>query len=308
MLDPKSDISVVITCYSEGKLLLDAISSLEKQTLSPAQIIVVNDASPDAITNQTCHTLTKNSDISVIFCAVNGGTSIARNRGFAEAKYKIIVPLDADDILPKNALEVIHKAFRLNPDAGFIYGNHVRQDKANTLGKVINPGDISLEFMLGAKPFSLSSRWSLVGTTPLRKSLWESVGGYDPNFGVEDIHDVEFWIRVIASGCKYYYIPQTIYIWRKYLGSNTRRVNPLAWYRISQQHIDIYRQIGLEYRAYELLLLGSKWLNHRKKINQYSQKLISCIKRSQFQFSTLIALGIPTPLFQVLARYAQKSR
>lgn len=302
------NISVVITCFSEGKLILEAVDSILSQSLLPSEIIIVNDASKDEQTSKVCQKLEQNPKIRVIWRSVNGGTSIARNQGFAEAQNEILVPLDADDILPENALKIIHQAFKEHPDAGFIYGNYLRQDEASSPGLVINPGNISLQSMLSAKPFSLSSQWSLIGTTPLKKSLWECVGGYDPNFGVEDIHDLEFWMRAIASGCNYYYIPHTIYIWRKYLGSNSRRVNPLAWYRIAEKHIDIYRQVGLEYRAYELLLLGSKWLKNQEQINHYSQKLIHCIKQGQFQFSTLVALGIPTPLFHFLAEYARKRR
>ncbi len=264
------DISVVITCYREGNLLYDAINSILSQTLLPLEIIIVNDASRDRRTIEVCQELEQNELIRVVWREVNGGSSVARNNGFELAQGHIIVPLDADDILPNNALELISRTFKNDDRLGFVYGQYIRQDKANNQ-KIINPQDISLQEMLKPKKFFLSSNWKLIGTTPILKSLWQSLGGYDPSFGVNDLHDVEFWIRAIASGCSYQSIPEVIYIWRKNLGSNSRQVTPLSWYRIAQKYFSIYQDIGLSYRAYELLLLGSKWLNDQKKIQQYSQ-------------------------------------
>jgi glycosyltransferase involved in cell wall biosynthesis len=40
-------ISVVITCYREGELILDAVNSVLAQSLLPLEIIIINDASSD---------------------------------------------------------------------------------------------------------------------------------------------------------------------------------------------------------------------------------------------------------------------
>lgn len=300
-----NNISVVITCYREGDLLYDAINSILSQTLLPLEIIIVNDASSDRRTIEVCQELEKNSLVQVIWREVNGGSSVARDNGFEVAQGDILVPLDADDILPSNALELINKAFEKDQQIGFVYGNYIRKNKVNDQ-KVINPQDISLQEMLKAKPFSLSSNWKLIGTTPIRKSLWQSLGGYDPSFGVKDLHDVEFWIRAIASGAKYKNIPEVIYIWRKYLGNNSRLVTPLAWNRIADKYLDIYQSVGLEYRANELLLLGSKWLNRDQDIRSYRQKLWKSLWSGQIHFSTLVAIAIPSQVLRFLANWHRR--
>ena len=303
-----SNISVIITCYREGNLIFDAVNSILAQTILPLEILVVNDASSDRATIEVCQELELNSLIRVIWRANNGGPSVARENGFSLAQGDILVPLDADDMLPNNALSLIWETFQNYPDAGFVYGNYLRQKQADSIGKIVNPQDISLQSMLRAKHFSLSSNWRLIGTTPLRRSLWQSIGGYDPNFGVDDLHDVEFWIRAIASGCNYKYIPEVIYIWRKYLGSNSLRVTPMSWYRIAKKYFSIYQDIGLTYRAYELLLLGSKWLNNQQEIQHYSQEIKRCICEGKFQFSTLIALCIPTIILKSLSKRMSERR
>ena len=303
-----STISVVITCYSEGELIFDAVNSVLNQTLPANDLILVNDGSTDTKTNEVCRELEKQDALQVIWQKPNGGPSIARNRGFSAATGDLFVLLDADDVLPLTALELIQAAFDQHPDAGFIYGNYIRQNELDAAGTLVDPGDISLQTMLSPKRFSLSSQWKLIGTTPLRRSLWESLGGYDPEFGVQDLHDVEFWLRAIASGCPYYHLPEPIYLWRKYLGQNSRKVTPLAWYKIAHKHFEIYRQAGLEWRAYELLLLGSKWLNQTASANTYAQKLLKLLQQGNVHFSTLVALSLPVQLLRWLAKRATAKR
>lgn len=308
MPSPQNRISVVITCFREGDLLLQAIDSIRQQSVAPLEIVVVNDASTDTATINVCKHLQGNADIHVIWRTVNGGPSAAREDGFAAAQGDIFVPLDADDLLPPNAIALIDNAFTTAPEAGFVHGNYIRQNTP-TETIVVEPGDISLQRMLSSRRFSPSSQWTLLGTAPLRRSLWQSIGGCDPAFGSADLHDLEFWIRVLASPtCQFVYIPEVIYIWRRYLGSNSRQVTPLSWYRIVQKHVEVYRRVGLEYRAYELLLLGSKWLNQSEEIDRYSQAIIRCIRQGQFKLPTLMALLIPAAVFRVLAQIAGRRR
>lgn len=302
-----NDISVVITCYREGDVLYEAINSILSQTLLPIEIIIVNDASSDRRTIEVCQELEKNPIIQVVWRQENGGSSVARDQGFAIAKGEILVPLDGDDILPSNAIELISKTFREDDRLGFVYGNYVRQDKVNRQ-KVINPQDISLLEMLRSKPLSLSSNWKLIGTTPIRKSLWQRLGGYDHSFGINDLHDVEFWIRAIASGCRYQYIPEVIYVWRKYLGSNSRRVTIDSWQRIAEKYTSIYQDLGLNYRNYELMLLASKWHNDHIQIKYYSQKLRDCLFQGNYRFSTFLILLLPSFLLRVVATFMSQKR
>jgi len=113
-----------------------------------------------------------------------------------------------------------------------------------------------------------------------------------------------FLMRAIASGAKYTNIPDVIYIWRKYLGSNSRLVTPLAWYRIAEKYFDIYQSVGLEYRAYELLLLGSKWLD--RDTRSYSKKLWKSLLSGQIHFSTIVAIALPRQILKLLANWHRR--
>jgi glycosyltransferase involved in cell wall biosynthesis len=303
-----STISVVITCFREGKLIYEAIESIKTQTVTPLEILIVNDASPDPETNQICRQLEQDPFITVIWKQKNGGPSVARNDGIEASSGEIIVPLDADDILPQKALELIGNTFQNHPDAGFVYGNYYRQDTLETAGITVIVGEVSLSSSLKARKFSLSTDWKLLGTTPIRRSLWQKIDRYDVAFGSEDLHDVEFWIRVLVSGCSFYYIPETTYVWRKYLGTNSRKITPISWARIARKYFSIYQDLRLSYRAYELLLFDSKWSGDREGITEYSRQLKQCILSGNFQFSSIVIWLIPASVLSFLTRYALKSR
>jgi GT2 family glycosyltransferase len=302
-------ISVIITCFCEGELLLEAVESAIEQTQLPHEIVIVYDASGDRSTIDVCKQLESYPLIKVIWREENGGTSVARDDGFSHARGEILVPLDADDLLPKEALELISKTFENNPDAEFVYGNYLKIENISDRGQEVKPGKIGLEKLLQSKSLSLSSNWNLIGTTPLKRTFWQKIGGYDLTFGVEDLHDVEFWIRAIAASKNYVQIDQIIYIWRKYLGSNSQKVTPLSWYRIAQKHQQIYAQNGLATRAQELILLGSKWQNRSKKeIQTNSQALIRLLLQHNPTFSGLLILIIPGYVWRVLAKLAIANR
>jgi glycosyltransferase involved in cell wall biosynthesis len=303
----RSTVSVVITCFSEGELIFEAVNSVKSQSILPLEIIIVNDASQDQATNKVCQQLEQEPNIKIIWRSQNGGPSAARNDGFQAAQGEILVLLDADDLLPQNALSSIQNVFAQSPSLGFIYGSYLREDNAGHC-KIVNPGDISLKTMLRSKPFRVTSQWVLIGTTPLKRSLWQNIHGYNTDFEVQDLHDVEFWMRVLSTGCDYQYIPDCIYHWRKYLGNNSRKVTPEAWYKIAKLHMQIYKHTGLEYRAYELLLLGSKWLKYEDEIKQYSRIILNFIAKKKFKFSTFIVLLLPVWLLQIIAEKMQKSR
>jgi glycosyltransferase involved in cell wall biosynthesis len=302
------EFSVVIPCYTEGPLLLEAVESVLQQSYPPLEVIIVNDASPNQATRQVCQQVEQNEQVSVIWKQHNEGPAAAINQGFSKARGNVFLNLDADDLLPPDTLRQAALALTENPQIDWVYGNYLRQETANHAGQVIDPRPIDLSIMLSSKRFFPSSRWTLRATNPMRRRVWETLGGHDSQLGAKDIHDLEFVIRLLNSHFVGQYIPHTMYVWRKYLGHNTRLVSPLSWYKIAQKHQDVYAKHGLRYRALELLLWGSKWLGKTEDIRYYRQELIGCIQQGQFKLPTLMALMLPTPLFRPIARLAGSLR
>lgn len=106
--------SVVVATYKRPRLLQDALSSILEQTCQDFEILLVNDGG-DLVEN-TLDWLGRDPRITYIRQS-NRGPSGARNAALKLARGRYIVYLDDDDLMRKNHLEVLKKAFEVTPDA-----------------------------------------------------------------------------------------------------------------------------------------------------------------------------------------------
>ncbi|GMN14951.1 glycosyltransferase family 2 protein [Altererythrobacter sp. MTPC7] len=100
MSQPSDRISVVIPCYRCTDTVDRAVGSVLAQTLAPAEIILVDDKSPDDTVNYIKSRLDdwdRRVPTRLIELEENGGPSVARNRGIDAASGEYIALLDSDD-------------------------------------------------------------------------------------------------------------------------------------------------------------------------------------------------------------------
>jgi glycosyltransferase involved in cell wall biosynthesis len=107
-MSPAPTISIVIATYKRARLIRRALDSIAVQTLAPAEIIVVDDASQDD-TAQIVSAWSREKGIAVhlITAAVNGGVGSARNLAMRVARGEYIAFLDSDDAYLPHALEML---------------------------------------------------------------------------------------------------------------------------------------------------------------------------------------------------------
>ncbi len=294
-------ISVIINCYREGLLLRDALASVRSQTIQPLEVLLVNDGSPDALTNSICREVEASGDARVLWLDPNRGATAARNAGFDAAQGDILVPLDGDDLLPHDALEKIRAIFADNPACDFIAGSFIMERSPSRKITILG-SNVSLPSLLRARRLSLGTNWTLHGCAPLRKALWRTAGRYNETLGSKEVWDVDFWVRAMHRGARPHGTREVLYIWRRHLGSECKQVSATSWATLAQNHFDAFQSCGLTYRAYELLLLGSMWTNDSAEIRQYRRKLMGCIVRLRCQLSSIIICASPAWLFRVLVR------
>src|SRR5438045_1880854 len=93
-------VSVIIPCYNAAEFLAECLDSVCRQTVPPAEVIVVDDGSTDA-TAQIARAF--GPPVRVISQA-NAGPSAARNRAMDEAQGDWVAFSDADDVWQPNKL------------------------------------------------------------------------------------------------------------------------------------------------------------------------------------------------------------
>jgi len=91
------------------KIFAKTLTSVEKQSYGDLEIIVVNDGSTDD-TVWILEELKKGDSRIRVITKENGGVESARRRGIAEAKGEYLFHIDQDDLIAKDAIEILYNA------------------------------------------------------------------------------------------------------------------------------------------------------------------------------------------------------
>jgi glycosyltransferase involved in cell wall biosynthesis len=121
-MNPGRLISVIVTCYNQGKYLRQALESLVNQSHTEWECLVVNDGSTDD-TERIALEYSKNDGRFCYFHQPNGGVSSARNFGLTKAKGQFIQFLDADDHLHPDKMTTQLDILESNEEIEVVYGS-----------------------------------------------------------------------------------------------------------------------------------------------------------------------------------------
>jgi glycosyltransferase involved in cell wall biosynthesis len=181
-------ISVIVPAYNAEQTILETITSVQQQTFSDFELIVINDGSTD----RTLELLNTVKDARLkIFAYPNGGVSVARNRGITQASGEFIAVLDADDLWTADKLELQLAALQQHPEAGVAYSWAYYMDEQGTSSQPSEPvyfqGNVYAQLLVNDFVVSCSN-------CLIRRQAVESVGEFDPE--VAGAADWDYWLRL----------------------------------------------------------------------------------------------------------------
>lgn len=135
-------VSVIIPCYKSGGTIRRAIASIMSQSLLPAEIIIVDDASSDASLDILNEMVGNNPTVIKLIClSTNVGAASARNAGWAASTQTYIAFLDSDDAWHPDKLKVQYQYMVANPDVCLSGHGHrilnIEQSPDWTIGETI---------------------------------------------------------------------------------------------------------------------------------------------------------------------------
>ena len=96
-------VSIITPCYNAANHIAATIQSIQQQTLSDWELLIVDDGSTDNSADIVRHAAAQDSRIKLIQ-KVNGGTASARKLGLEHAQGEYIQFLDADDQIEADKL------------------------------------------------------------------------------------------------------------------------------------------------------------------------------------------------------------
>ena len=210
-----SSVSVVIPTFNRSDLLSRALTSVQRQTFKPLEIIIVDDGSTD----ETRQMVEKAFPDCRYLHQPNGGVSSARNLGIEASRGKWIALLDSDDEwLPEKLANQLQLMTDL-PDhplchTGEIWVRNGR--RVNAMKKHAKSGGWIFSNCLPLCVISPSS--SLI-----KRSLFDEIGLFDESLPA--CEDYDLWLRVCSRyPVAYLETPQII----KY-GGHTDQLSQKFW-------------------------------------------------------------------------------
>jgi glycosyltransferase involved in cell wall biosynthesis len=184
-----SRVSIVIPCYNQAHFLGDALRSAFAQVEAAAQVIVVDDGSPDRA--DIAAELARWGDRVTMITQDNAGLSAARNAGLAVCSSDYVIFLDADDRLLPDATRIGADVLDADPLAALAWGLKANIDLAGRRLAMSSPPAVPSPGYLDLL------RGNLIGppvTAIFRRSMLKAVSGFDA--AIDRGEDFDIYLRL----------------------------------------------------------------------------------------------------------------
>jgi len=180
-------VAVVVTCYGEGGLVVDAVRSIEED--EPIEIVVVDNASPDPATRTALLGLEREG-LEVVRHEANLGPGHARRSGLRATSAPYVLPLDADDLLIRGVLGRMADALDAEPGA------------AACVGDIEEFGDHSLIRRVPHRldPYRVAYTNEYPISALFRRSALEAADAWRPLEGQRGYEDWRGWMALAERG------------------------------------------------------------------------------------------------------------
>lgn len=285
MAEPR--ISVIIPAFRALGTIDTAIRSVLAQTVPAAEIIVVDDGSPDATAD---HVRRAWPDVRVIRQA-NQGCGMARNTGVAAATGDWLAFLDADDAWLPGKLE-----------------RQVPETRAETVAVVAcrAVGQKAPAFLPhpGFDDFWENNK-IVVSSTLVRRDAFEAAGAFWSRRACEDYH---LWLRLTARGWRVANCPEELVVYAPSNLSLSRQIESFAAAEIACLR-DIADRFDLpvarlRQRLLSCCLCHSRGAIHHRQMRAARHLALSSLRSglSLPQITTLFAAFMPVPLLEARRR------
>lgn len=187
-----SKISVIIPLYNKRRSIARTIASVEAQSVTPHEIIVVDDGSTDGSGDIVQKLATKNPRIKLIR-QPNAGVSAARNRAIEAAQGEWVALLDGDDAWMEDYLAEICRLIKLYPDCGaYATGFYIVDRKKRVAGRTPRKEGVVDFFAESQRNYVL-----IPSVTTLNRALTLQLGGFP--VGMRMGEDQYLWVKIARA-------------------------------------------------------------------------------------------------------------
>ena len=195
-------VSVIIPFYKADRFIAETLQSVFDQSYENLEVIVVNDGSPA----ETLDALIPFEGKITIISQENKGQAEARNVGIRNSCGDIVALLDADDLWPKNHLNLLVPYLTGETEYDFVRGM-TESFRINEDGSFEKSEPSFMEVLLGSALY--------------KRSVFDRTGLFDPF--MREGEDLDWNLRLRESGCKEKRIPDVTLLYRRHDSNSTNK-------------------------------------------------------------------------------------
>jgi len=198
-------VSIIIPVYNHTEYIEQCIDSALAQTYEPLEVVIYDDASPDAAVREILQRYEANPRCRVIYGETNGGIAEAQNHLLAASVGDVIAFLDCDDYLEPEAVDLCMADWR--DDTVYLHTARVNVDPS---GVEINR--ISFEHLPRENYFKENlERMFATHFKLIRRDAFARVGLFDPRFDAAQDYDMLMRVAFHYPTEAFRFLPAFVY-------------------------------------------------------------------------------------------------
>ena len=187
--EPK--ISVIIPVHNGEETISFCLSSLKRSKGSFFEAIVVDDHSDDGSLE-----IIKRFDCRVLQMPRQSGAAAARNTGARAAGGDILLFIDADTVIGREAFEQIKARFLSDPGLGALMGSYADKTSHTNFTSIYK--NLLHHYTHQTSSEKASTFWT--GCGAIRNELFRKIDGFDEDYKSASVEDIELGYRLSLHG------------------------------------------------------------------------------------------------------------
>ncbi len=198
------ELSVITPCHNDGRFLIDAIASVRALQHDGLEMIIIDDHSTDPFTRTLLGELTERG--MRVVASVGSGSANARNTALAHVQADTVLPLDADNMIRAELIELGLPLLFGASDIASVHSDAQRFGVESGHWPVASP---TVAELLCGNQFDMCAL--------IRTEALQQVGGWNANISASD--DWGLWVALMNAGWRHETLPKIGFDYRMRFGS-----------------------------------------------------------------------------------------
>ena len=238
-------ITIIIPLYNAARFIEETLHSVQAQTYTDWECIVVDDGSTDHGADIVKRIAQEDTRIQYVYQS-NAGPSAARNHGVRLANGAYIQFLDADDWFPPQRFERMLAEYEHTEDNVILYSGLCLGDEQNIHSHMpytarTNVGDIDFKRMYGGfgREFAFIPGAILFPANCLKHAAWDET--------MRASEDWDYYLQLTKQGYVFRNVTEELFVYRLVGGSLSHNYEAVA--KANYALLQRYYQCGLFFSA-----------------------------------------------------------